>query len=352
MTKVIFRINGTDTEVNYDNGTPPYVCARGGLINFTVIVYQGGSTVSGGDIRLYDWYNNSLTHINTYTLIGTDLGYHNFTVDTSNWHAGLHLIKVYWSSYTTFNSTYIIIDEKVNIQTLQSSLLVQRNVTTFTISGDISEYGNDLRGLGIELVLLESGTLNDVSQYLIILGGRFQYISDDGTFSFVNIKINESCPYGDYYIRIDYLGDISHIDLPRTISLNNFMVHSNSSLVYVNVTAGTKFVNSYYYTQFYPPGWFTNDICHIVGNLTWDNNTGIVGVYVNVSVQDGFGVEIASKSSLTTTDGYFDITFTVGSNWDDDTRIFISFYNPSGTIGPPESRYYEEIIDYELFRQS
>ena len=225
-----------------------------------------------------------------------------------------------------------------------------RNDTSYTITGRVSDHGNNSRGLGVKIVLLENGTLKDVSEYLILAGPQLVFVNDDGTFSFTIFKINISCPQGKYFIRIDFNGSFSHADTPINIYLTESVINKSSSLVSLNITAGTS-LEGYYYTIYDPTVWYLNDDCHVVGNLTWDNNTRITNMRVNVTIKKGEDI-VAINSSLTNPQGEFDIIFIVGSDWDDTIEIYISFYYQIGTIGEPDCYYIEQTIDIVVSRNT
>ena len=65
----------------------------------------------------------------------------------------------------------------------------------------------------------------------------------------------------------------------------------------------------------------------------------------NVSLQT-----IAINSSLTIAQGYFEINFTITKAWVNPT-IYLSFYHPIDTIGPPDAYYIEELIEIQVPEQ-
>ncbi len=348
---ILLYINGNASIEDYTNINKPLICKRGEIINFTVYVNQSGSYAIGL-VTIFDVYTNS--PLNSTNLNAYDYGNYSFLVDTSFWHAGLHFIIANFSGKVTINATYIIINESISISIYQASNFnVMRNETSFTISGRLncSQYGNYSRGLGVRILLLENGTLNDYSQFLITQGSQqILPINDDGTFSFKDVKINISCPSGSYLIRIDFNGSIQHYDMQfSVVDLINSMVSSSSSLIALNVTANCSLVG-YFYMELIPDRWINGDTCHIVGNLTWDNNTRMGGVIVNATVKNG-AIILSTNSSVTNPQGEFDITFTVGEGgeWDDEiTQIFISFY-PEETYTSPEHYFIQRYENIEIF---
>ena len=69
---------------------------------------------------------------------------------------------------------------------------------------------------------------------------------------------------------------------------------------------------------------------------------------VNVTIRDGNGDILNTKTGLTDINGFFNITFTVG-DWEYDTEIWVNFF-PEDNFGIP-ARYYVAISQQQIFRQ-
>jgi hypothetical protein len=335
--EIIFTIEGIHRSTIYNNGNPPATYNVGDWANFEVWINQSQNYAPASSIvRLRDVYTNDI--LGTYTYNGTESGYHQFLINTGSpvLHAGLHHIEVEYENNSIvypYNSTYIIINETVSVSAISNDYVILRDNDIFTISGTISDIGEDLRGLQAEIILLNS-TSNDVSHHLNLFGPKRRIINDDGSYSFSS-TIFQTCPQGEYYILINFTGRMAHTDGPLSIFLSNpFMISSNSSLITLDITAGTQIFNLSYYTQYglFPDQWVDEDTLFVVGNLTWDNNTGISGVSINVTIIDERDGTIVTYNDTVSTDlfGGFEVSLYIDpvESWPfnrSDTEIIISF---------------------------
>jgi len=331
-------VEGNPTLSFYDDLNLPERYNRGDPINFTVIIVQGGSPGTG-KVTLTDVYTGLV--IGSYTYMPADFGYHEFINTTTNWHAGLHKINVGWDASPTFNTTYVIINEMVNIFTSLDKNSVIRNLDSFSVDGTVLESGEHLRGLVLEIILLDS-TLSDVTS-LYLIGSQTKITNNLGYYQFFNF-IDISCPQGNYTIIIEFNGGIEEAG----ISLSDYMVHNSSSLISIKIIAGT-YIIGYYDTLYDKEDWYFNDELWVYGNLYWDNGTPISGMEINATVRDGNGNILATDLGLTDGSGFFNITFTVGA-WEDDTEVWIYFYPEDiDNFGIPAGTYVQT-IEQQVFR--
>ncbi|MFX1317446.1 MAG: hypothetical protein ACFE9T_16410, partial [Promethearchaeota archaeon] len=337
---------------DYDESYKPKSYIREiGQVSFQIAINQSGSAVESGYVTILDYYSNRTLYNYSYTGFESPKGFVQINIPTNKfYHAGIHKIVVRYMDFAPTNITYIVINETVNINVIKTiqptyiNNIVVRDVDGFIVKGSVKENKTGLRGLRVRLLLLNKNKEN-FSHYLI--GDPFAITDEDGNFAIIINKINISCPQGEYYIRIDFNGSIEISETPGINLIRNYMISNSSLPVSINITADTYFINHYYYKDFPLPGWWENDTCHIVGYLRWDNNTGIVGVRVNATVKNGALQTIAVNSSLTIAQGYFEITLTITKAWKNPT-IYISFYHPIDTIGPPDAYYIEEIIEIQV----
>lgn len=330
---IFFFIDGNPTRSFYDDFNLPERYTRPDSINFSVYITLSGSPVNTGTVAFTDYY--------TGVPLGTQFvsnGYASILVDISSWHAGLHQVRVQWSGSSTYNSTYIIINETVNIFTSLDKDSIIRNLDSFSVDGIVQESGELLRGLVLEITLLDS-SFSDVTSFYLI-GSQIEITDNVGYYQFVNF-IDISCPRGDYYIRIEFNGGIEEAG----ISLSDYMIHTNSSLIPIKIIAGT-YIMGFYDTQL--EGWYYNDELWVYGNLYWDNGTPISGMEINATVRDGNGDIIDSKLGQTDVFGFFNITFTVG-DWEDDTEIWVYFY-PEDSDNFGSAGVYVQMIEQQVFR--
>ncbi len=340
---ISFLINGNPTQTFYWDVNPPVRVNRGDTINFSVYITQSGVPVTSGTVRLYDVYNNHFL-LGSHLYDGSEipLGQYNFLIDTSLWHAGLFQIKVNWSSFATFNTTYVIINERVNIFSNIDQSSILRDIDNFIVSGTVRENGEFLRGLNLNIVLLDS-SYSDVSG-LYLLGSQTITINNDGSYSFFN-SIDISCPKGNYYINITFTGGIN----APGISMSDYMVHNSSLQISIDITAGTYIIGNYE-TNVFKDQWYYGDDCYVYGNLYWDNGTALAFMEINVTIRDGVGAILATQVGSTDINGFFNLTFTV-KNWLEDTEVWVNFYpDDPDNFGIPDGLY---IIatEQEVFRQ-
>ncbi|MFW9818916.1 MAG: transglutaminase domain-containing protein [Candidatus Thorarchaeota archaeon] len=335
--EVNFFVDGNPTQSFYSDLNPPEIYNRGANINFSVYILQSGLPVSFGTVSFTDIYTGAPLGSGS-----VNSGWASMLVDTSSWHAGLHQIRAQWSGSDTINMTYVIINEYVNIFSNVDQSSILRNVDNFIVSGSVRENGEFLRGLNLNIVLLDN-TFSDVSG-LYLNGGQTLTINDGGTFQFLN-SIDLSCPQGDYYINITFTGGIN----APGISMSDFMVHNSSLLISIDVLASTYIVGSYE-TNVVKDDWYYGDECYVYGNLYWDNGTAMAFMEINVTITDSMGAILATQVGLTDINGFFNLTFIVGA-WDDDTEVWINFYpDDPVNFGIPDGLY---IIatEQEVFRQ-
>jgi transglutaminase-like putative cysteine protease len=337
---ILFFIDGTPTLSNYNNTNPPERYNWGNKINFTVFITQSGTPVDSGVVTFTDVYINEI--IASYPFQTGDGGYFSFENDTSSWHAGLHQIRVQWSIYDTFNTTYIIINETIIISRYPNKNSIQRNFDGFTISGTVLNGTTPLRGLRIKILLFDGST--DVSGYLNLATPQIITIDNDGIYQFIVNSISLNCPQGQYFIRIDFNGSISEAG----IFLTDYMVNTSSLPLPINITAGTS-ISGYYYTEYFNDRWYQTDNLYVIGNLTWDNSSFIVGMEINVTIRDSIGNIITSELGITDAWGGFNVTFSVG-DWPDDVEIWASF-DPEDpdNFGSVDGAYINP-SDQELYR--
>ncbi|MFX0057689.1 MAG: transglutaminase domain-containing protein [Candidatus Hodarchaeota archaeon] len=330
---IIFKIEGQHSLPFYDNGNPPATYNWPDFANFEVWINQSGTYAPAGSIvYLRDFYTNTL--LASYTFQASDNGYHQFLISTSSLHAGLHQIRVRYENnsilYDTFNSTYVVINETININVNQNNLSILRDQQNFIISGTLYEGGVSLRGLIIKIMLLDI-SLNDNSSYLNLVGLQSIVINNDGTFQFTINSIDINCIQGPYYIRIDFEGSIN----APGIDLINYMTPTNSSLRNIDVTAGTYLTQNTFYTEYesqYPNLWVDGDTLYVIGNLYWDNGTALSGVVVNVTVKLLDGTIVAYNDTVLT-DGsgqfnasiYIDPSNPLWPTYRDQTEIWVYF---------------------------
>lgn len=311
-----FEIDGHPALSYYDDlpENLPERYNKGDPINFSVHITQGGEDVTDGTVILTDVYINS--QIGSYTFNSADNGRHYFIIYTTSWHAGLHKIRVQWASFPAINYTYIIINDTVSISIDPFLESIQRKVDAFNVFGTVQDGSVNLQGLNIKLRFLDH-SLNDVSGYLNLADSQFITIQD-GSFQFDINFISIDCPQGLYYFKIDFNGSISE----EGISLTDYMVHS-SSLIPVNITAGTYIVGNYDTTF-----WEGQDI-YAYGYLYWDNNSLVTGpITITVDIEDGMGGILTTEIDFTDDSGWFNISIYIDPSWAeglDEFEVWASF---------------------------
>jgi len=347
---IIFKIEGNHRSLSYNDGNPPATYNLGDFANFEVWINQSGSYApSGSIVRLRDVYTNDV--LGTYTYNGTESGYHQFAINTGIpiLHAGLHYIEVEYENIDIYpyNSTYIIINETVSVSGISNDYVILRDNDIFTISGTISDIGRDLRGLQVEIILLD-GSLSDVSYHLNLLDPKTKFIDNFGSYSFSN-TIFQTCPQGEYNLLINFTGRMAHTDGPLSITLTNpYMISSNSSLIPTNITAGVIILEGGYHTTPHDINdglWWEGDTLFVYGNLTWDNATVIANMKVNVTVQKLNGELIVFNEVVTDFWGGFNASFVINEAWSElnyvsETNIIVYF--------EPEANNLEYVEENEL----
>jgi len=333
---IIFKIEGNHRSLSYNDGNPPATYTPGQIANFEVWINQSDDYAPAGSIvRLRDTYTNDILG-SPYTFDGTENGYYQFNIDTSSplLHAGLHYIEVEYENVGIYpyNSTYIIINETVSISYILNDYIILRDNDLFTISGTVSESLEDLKGLQVEIVLLDASS-SDVSFYLNLFSPKTQFINDAGDYSFSS-RIFLNCSHGEYNLLINFTGRIQHTDGPLSITISNpYMISSSSSLIPINITAGTVIIQEGYHTTPHDINdglWWEGDTLFVYGNLTWDNGTAMVNMKVNVTVQKLNGELIVFNEVFTDQWGGFNASFLIDEAWSevnyvDETKIVVYF---------------------------
>ena len=111
------------------------------------------------------------------------------------------------------------------------------------------------------------------------------------------------------------------------------MVSSNSSLITMNITAGTIIIQDGYHTTPHDISegrWWEGDTLFVYGNLTWDNGTAMASMKVNVTIQTLTGELIVFNEVSTDQWGGFNATFLIDDAWSsvnyvDETKIIVYF---------------------------
>jgi hypothetical protein len=327
---IILKIGGNYTSPSYSDLNPPPTYYFGEIANIEVWINQSGNYAPTGSIvHIWDIYTN--TELDSYTFDGTENGYHLFQINTNNLHAGLHRLNVTYETFkvwSTYNSSYLVLNESINLFIDQDNMQFTRNVDNFIISGRVRESGEDLRGLIINLVMLDEG-FNDVTSYLNFVGGNSIQVNIDGTFQFSISSIDISCPQGQYYMRVDFNGTISE----SGIFLTNYIVSNSSNLKSLEVFAGSDIIPDTYYSEpgLLPTKWVVGDTLFVLGNLTWDNGTAFSGMFINVTVQYLNGTVIAYNDTVQTDIyGGFNVTLLIDDTWPtprSETEIWV-YFNP------------------------
>jgi len=334
---ILLSVEGNHTLPFYDNGNPPETYKFGETIHVQVqlVHFQpfGGNTT-----YIYDDYTNIL--LDSYTFLGGSTGFVQFNLSTNDLHAGLIRFRVNYEDFSTFNTTYVVINETIGITINLDRNVVQRNFHQFNVDGILQQNGTNLDGLEIGLILWHS-TLGDVSGYLNLIGPRFRTIYG-GNYLYDNSGIFLSCPQGSYSIYIYFTGSISDFG----ISLTNYMEFSLTSPISINITAGTN-INGNYDTKVVKDQFYDGDDLYAFGFLNWDNGTAMAFMEVNVTIRDSIGNVLATATGSTLINGFFNITILIGS-WPDNAEVWVSFY-PEENFSAPEY-YFVEFFEIELYR--
>jgi hypothetical protein len=325
---ILLYVEGNPTTSFYYDGYKPARYNRGDEAHFQIAVYQSGSPVSSGTLTLRDVYTNQILAI-----YNGDLGFVQLNISTQLLHAGLHQIEVQYGTFETLNTTYIIVNETITIDSNINPypLKVIRNVEGFFVFGNLYDSGNYSRGLRVNIRLLNE-TNHDVSNYLGFEPGYQQSMTiwSDGTgyYEFRIAFIDPDCPKGRYFIRIDFNGTI---DAPG-IFLSDYMIHVSGMPIELNITAGTYITQIHYYTDnedLAPDYWINGDTLHVLGDLFWDNSSVMTGYIVNVTVQLLDGTVIAfNDTAITDSFGGFHALIPIDTTWPDlrsETQIVVYF---------------------------
>ena len=340
-----FLIDGNPTLSFYDNSNPPESYYKGENITFSIYVTQGGLSVENGDLSLIDVYTNTI--IGSHVFKTLDNGRWDFNVNSSSWYAGLHKIRVQWDVYI-FNTTYIILNDIISISATTSlqpdDQSVQRNVDNFYVFGTVQDGSINLRGLNIEIHLLDS-SLNDVSGYLNLAGGQIFNVTD-GNYQFNINSVTLNCPQGIYHLSINFTGNI-YVEGEILLS-NYYMIYGNSPLLSLNITAGTYLVGNYDKT--FKGGFYEGDEVHAYGYLYWDNGSLVTGNRsITITIKDGLGGDFKTVIGTTDGTGWFNITIPIDSpDWPDQAQIWASF-DPADSFIAPDHYYIKSTI-IELFQ--
>ena len=342
--EIFLSVEDNPTTSFYNDLYLPERYNRGEEAHFQITIIRVIPAATG-TVRLRDVYTNQI--LASYTYDGSEVqpGFIQLNVSTQLLHAGLHHLEVQYDSWAATNTTYIIINETVNIIPDPTIDRILRNDGGFTVSGHVEESGNGSRGMRVRIVLLNSSN-DDVSYYLNFVAGYQQnmFIANDGSgdYEFRIDFIDLNCPYGEYNIRIDFNGTIA----APGIFLSNYMVHTNSSLISLNITAGTVITQGPYSTEnedLAPDYWINGDILHVLGDLNWDNGATMVGFIVNVTIQLLDGTIIAYNDTATTNStGTFEALLTIDITWPDlrsDTKIVVYFIPIIENVESSEKEY-------------
>jgi hypothetical protein len=338
---IYLSIDGNPTLPNYNDANPPERYSSSDTAHFQVRVIHGLSLI-GNTISIYDDFTNTLLDSYTYTGSESPSGFIQFNVSINTLHAGLHRIKVTYHTYSTYNSTYIIVNETISISINSDKNSVQRNFNIFDVYGILQDSGVNLRGLRITIRLFEVTTMNDFSTYLILNGPQTRTVSN-GNYLYDDTSVSLACPQGQYFLRIDFNGSISETG----ISLTDYMVHASSVLLSVNITAGTGITGNYD-TEVVKNQFYEGDNLYVYGYLSWDNGTAMASMEVNITIRDNIGNILATVTGTTDVSGFFNVTILIGS-WPDDAEVWITFY-PEDNFSAPDF-YYVEFCEQQVYRE-
>ncbi len=306
---------------------------RGDEIHLQIGVWQSGNWTETGTVYVYDDIDG--VQLASYAFTGTEIPKGHVEVNissTNDFHSGIYRLRIQYNTYDSINITYIIINESITITPNLDDMEIQRGLEIDqSLIATISSPGSGtIEGLRINLTLLDSN-YNDVSDLYLDLQGMQPITISNNQGTFVINSILQNCPYGVYYLRIDFNGSLQD----TWLNLSDYMVHSNSSFIKLNITAGTTIIEHSWYTDYevppYDQQWVYNTTLYVNGHLRWDNGTAIQNVQVTIVVQFLDGTEIATNSTvLTDSNGNFSGTFFIDLNWPDyrnETEIWV-YYTP------------------------
>ncbi len=335
---ILLSVEGNPTLPFFDDGNPPETYNFGEIIHIQVQLVHA-QPFDSRTVYIYDDYTNML--LDSHTFPSSSPGFVQFNLSTNDLHAGLLRFRVNYHTFSSFNTTYIVINETISISVNADKSVVQRNFDQFSVNGVLQQNGTNLNGLEIGLILWDT-TLGDVSGYLNLNGPQFRTIYG-GNYLYDNSGIFLNCPQGSYYIFIYLTGNINDFG----ISLSNYMETEISMIIPINITAGTN-INGNYDTKVVKDQFYDGDDLYVYGFLNWDNGTAMVGMEVNVTIRDSIGNVLATAIGFTDISGFFNITLLIGS-WPDNTEVWVTFY-PEENFSAPDY-YYVEYSEIELYRE-
>jgi len=336
---ILIAYKGVHLSSTFTDANPPITVKRGQLVNISFNVTRSGSApISGDQIIVRDVFAD--VNISTYVFTGLENGNFTLNIPTGGNHSGLHKWEFIFKNaaqivFDTTNSTYILINETVTVGSSLSIPSIRRNFDTWTVSGTVSDSGQNLKGLEIMLYLFDA-SYQDKSNLLSVVGGRTKVINIDGSYSFSG-TISINAPQGIYYFRVNTTSNIQSTDAPLAISINNaHTINSSSVDRQANITARTSIINEDYWNSYdptypeYTHMWINNSILFVNGTLEWDNGSAMVGYNLTIRVELLNGTTIATfVSNPTTGSGYFVGQYYIDESFPTyraDTRIFIDFY--------------------------
>jgi len=333
---ILLSVEGNPTLPFYDDLNPPETYNFGETIRVQVQLVHA-ELFDTRTVYLYDDYTNS--PLDSYTFSSGSTGFVQFNLSTNDLHAGLLRFRVNYHTFSSFNTTYVVINETISISINVNRNFVQRNLHQFNVNGVLQHNGTNLDGLEIGLILWDPA-LGDVSGYLNLNGPQFRTIYG-GNYLYGNSGIFLNCPQGSYFILIYFTGNVNDVG----ISLSNYM-ETVISFNPINITAGTN-INGNYDTRVVKDQFYFGDDLYVYGFLNWDNGTAMDGMLVNVTIRDSMGNVLATSTDYTV-NGFFNITLLVGS-WPDDAEVWVTFY-PEDNFSAPD-HYYVEFFPIELYRE-
>ena len=334
---IYLSVEGNPTLPFFNDGNLPETYNFGETIHVQVQLAHA-EPFENKTVYIYDDYTNSL--LDSYTFPSSSPGFVQFNLSTNNLHAGLLKFRVNYHIFSSFNTTYVVINETISISINADKNIVQRNFDQFNVNGILQQNGTNLDGLEIGLILWDT-TLGDVSGYLNLNGPQFRTIYG-GNYLYDNSGVFLNCPQGSYYIFIYLTGNINDFG----ISLSNYMETEISMIIPINITAGTN-INGNYDTKIVKDQFYDSDDLYVYGILNWDNGTAMVGMEVNVTIRDSIGNVLATAIGVTDISGFFNITLLIGS-WPDNAEVWVTFY-PEDNFSAPEY-YFVEFFELELYR--
>jgi hypothetical protein len=332
---ILLSVEGKPTRSFYDDANPPETFKFGEIAHIQVQIIHAVPK-NGSTVYLYDDFTNNL--ITSWVFAG-ESGFIEFNISTNTLHTGLIRFRVNYDIYSTFNTTYIVINETIPISINVDRNVVQRNFHQFNVNGVLQHNGTNLDGLVIGLFLFNA--THDVSSYMNLNGPQFRTVSG-GFYLYDSNSIVLNCPQGSYYILIYFTGSINEFG----ISLTNFMNTSMSMIIPINITAGTV-ISGEYDTNIVKDDFYEGDDLYVYGFLTWDNGTAMSSMEINVTVRDSIGNVLGTAIGVTDGSGFFNVTIVIGS-WPANAEIWVTFY-PEDNFSSPDY-YYIEFYEIELFR--